>query len=59
MFVGAGKTTLIKKIYSQLKQQNIEPNGFYTEEIRDNTGRRIGFDVVTLDGKRGKLARSM
>lgn len=31
--------------------------GFYTEEVRER-GRRIGFDVVTLDGRRGPLARA-
>ncbi len=30
--------------------------GFYTEEVRQR-GRRVGFDVVTLDGQRGPLAR--
>lgn len=30
--------------------------GFYTEEVRQR-GRRVGFDVVTLDGQRGVLAR--
>ncbi len=30
--------------------------GFYTEEVRQR-GRRVGFDVVTLDGRRGPLAR--
>lgn len=30
--------------------------GFYTEEVRAE-GRRTGFDVVALDGSRGKLAR--
>lgn len=32
--------------------------GFYTEEVRSPTkGSRVGFDVVTLDGQRGQLAR--
>ncbi|XP_066553014.1 cancer-related nucleoside-triphosphatase isoform X2 [Amia ocellicauda] len=31
-------------------------DGFYTEEVREG-GRRIGFDVVTLSGKRGILSR--
>jgi nucleoside-triphosphatase len=30
--------------------------GFYTEEVRAG-GERQGFDVVTLDGQRGPLAR--
>ncbi|GJQ70672.1 putative cancer-related nucleoside-triphosphatase [Trypoxylus dichotomus] len=56
---GVGKTTLIKKLSLQLKENNIATNGFYTEEIRNENGNRIGFDIVTLDGKRGKLARSL
>lgn len=31
--------------------------GFYTEEVRE-AGERVGFDVVTLDGRRGPLARA-
>jgi hypothetical protein len=31
--------------------------GFYTEEVRDATGQRIGFQVTSLEGKRGELAR--
>ena len=30
--------------------------GFYTEEVRIE-GKRTGFDVVSLSGNRGKLAR--
>jgi nucleoside-triphosphatase len=30
--------------------------GFYTEEVRAG-GERQGFDVVTMDGQRGPLAR--
>ncbi|KRT85091.1 hypothetical protein AMK59_1561, partial [Oryctes borbonicus] len=54
-----GKTTLIKKLNYQLKEHNIITNGFYTEEVRNDKGYRIGFDIVTLDGKRGKLARCL
>eukprot|EP00293_Proteomonas_sulcata_P012326 CAMPEP_0184299560 /NCGR_PEP_ID=MMETSP1049-20130417/10148_1 /TAXON_ID=77928 /ORGANISM="Proteomonas sulcata, Strain CCMP704" /LENGTH=160 /DNA_ID=CAMNT_0026610033 /DNA_START=530 /DNA_END=1012 /DNA_ORIENTATION=+ len=35
----------------------LKMSGFITEECLDSTGTRIGFDVVTLDGKRGVLAR--
>lgn len=31
-------------------------SGFYTEEIRGK-GIREGFDIVSLDGSRGRLAR--
>ncbi|XP_064552449.1 nucleoside-triphosphatase THEP1 [Drosophila montana] len=52
---GVGKTTLIRKLCSELSVHS-KLAGFYTEEIRTN-GQRIGFDVVTVDGTRGILAR--
>ncbi len=51
---GCGKTTVIMRVISSLA---IEAKGFYTEEVRGKDGRRIGFDIVTLSGKRGSLAR--
>ncbi|ESO82982.1 hypothetical protein LOTGIDRAFT_223139 [Lottia gigantea] len=53
---GVGKSTLIQKACDAIKSKGISVQGFYTEEIRSG-GRRTGFDVVTLDGKRGPLAR--
>ncbi|XP_052759391.1 cancer-related nucleoside-triphosphatase isoform X2 [Galleria mellonella] len=53
---GAGKTTLTKKIISILSDKGIKTFGFYTEEVRRDRTRE-GFDVVTLEGKRGRLAR--
>ncbi|KAG8444546.1 hypothetical protein GDO86_009636 [Hymenochirus boettgeri] len=53
---GIGKTTLIKKTLEALTSLGFSFDGFYTEEIRDG-GRRVGFDIVTLSGKRGILAR--
>ena len=55
-FSGVGKTTLVMQAVEQLKASGIEVQGFYTEEVREG-GRRIGFDVVTMDGCRGQLAR--
>lgn len=55
-FTGVGKTTLIKKLVSSLSNQGVKTSGFFTEEIRRN-GVREGFDVVTLGGTRGSLAR--
>uniref|UniRef100_A0A8C1ZV94 Nucleoside-triphosphatase, cancer-related n=1 Tax=Cyprinus carpio TaxID=7962 RepID=A0A8C1ZV94_CYPCA len=43
--LGVGKTTL-----------GVFLSGFYTEEVRER-GRRVGFDVVTLTGDRGRLSR--
>ncbi|XP_063162856.1 cancer-related nucleoside-triphosphatase [Candoia aspera] len=53
---GIGKTTLIRKAADILKSSGLPIDGFYTEEVREG-GRRIGFDVVTLNGRRGILSR--
>ncbi|XP_035828837.1 cancer-related nucleoside-triphosphatase homolog isoform X2 [Aplysia californica] len=53
---GVGKTTLMSKLYDVLTKQGIQCSGFITEEVRSG-GRRIGFDVVTMDGHKGQLAR--
>ncbi|KAE8685427.1 Nucleoside-triphosphatase C1orf57 isoform 2 [Hibiscus syriacus] len=57
---GVGKTTLIMRVCEALKLSN--PNtklqGFYSQEIRQG-GERVGFEVVTLDGRRGRLASSI
>lgn len=55
MSVGVGKTTLVRKICSKLSEY-CKLAGFYTEEVRAS-GQRIGFDVVSLNGTRGILAR--
>jgi nucleoside-triphosphatase len=48
----SGKTTIIKKIIAMLPYH---AKGFYTEEERVE-GRRTGFVLHTLDGKKGYLA---
>ncbi|XP_044276253.1 cancer-related nucleoside-triphosphatase [Varanus komodoensis] len=53
---GVGKTTLIQKAAEVLKSSSFPIDGFYTQEVREG-GRRIGFDVVTLSGRRGILSR--
>lgn len=53
---GCGKTTVVRKV-AEILGENAA--GFYTEEIRDAKKQRIGFRVVTLDGKRGELADKM
>ena len=50
---GCGKTTLIKRIVNKLA---LPAGGFYTEEIRER-GQRVGFKIVTLDGKEAGFAR--
>lgn len=49
---GIGKTTVVRKVLERLP---ISYGGFYTEEIREK-GKRLGFRLVTMDGKEGILA---
>jgi len=49
---GIGKTTVIQKTIEKLAAG---ATGFYTREIREGAVR-IGFAIVTLDGKEGILA---
>ena len=58
--LGVDKTTLVKKVCAAVGKQrgDVKMNGFYTEEVREGgRGGRVGFDVVTLEGERGVLAR--
>jgi nucleoside-triphosphatase len=48
----SGKTTVIKKVIQDL---GLPVNGFYTEEER-MAGKRVGFLLNTLDGRKGYLA---
>lgn len=50
---GIGKTTLIKELSKALKDYHLV--GFYTEEIRE-AGERKGFELISLDGRKGLLA---
>ena len=47
---GIGKTTVIRKLISRRENTG----GFYTEEIREG-GKRKGFKIITLDGKKSIL----
>ncbi len=47
-----GKSTLIETVVRALKRP---VTGFFTREITEK-GRRTGFEIVTLDGKKGTLA---
>jgi nucleoside-triphosphatase len=49
---GGGKTTLLRRAVARLDRP---AGGFYTQEIR-NRGVRQGFEIFTLDGRRGLLA---
>ncbi len=50
---GTGKTTLIVGLARHLQTMN--PVGFYTVEIREK-GIRQGFELVSLDGRKGVLS---
>ena len=64
---GVGKTTLVRKVCSQLQERHsdIDVRGFCMEEVREGytwegtkfPGPKIGFDVVTMSGNRKSLAR--
>jgi nucleoside-triphosphatase len=49
---GCGKTTLVQRIVNDLA---LPAGGFYTKEIRER-GVRVGFKLITLDGKEGIFA---
>jgi nucleoside-triphosphatase len=49
---GCGKTTLVKRVVNELA---LPAGGFYTEEIRER-GERVGFKLITLDGKKAIFA---
>jgi nucleoside-triphosphatase len=49
---GVGKTTCLKRALERLGRP---AGGFFTEEVRDS-GDRVGFALVTVDGRRGTLA---
>lgn len=48
-----GKTTVVRRV-AELCSGRVK--GFYTEEVR-RRGARVGFEIVTVDGLRGWLAR--
>ena len=47
-----GKSTLVEKIVARIDRPM---TGFFTREMREG-GRRVGFLIITLDGKQGILA---
>jgi nucleoside-triphosphatase len=49
---GCGKTTLIQRVVKNLA---LPAGGFYTKEIRKR-GVRVGFKLITLDGKEAVFA---
>ncbi|MBI4776865.1 MAG: NTPase [Deltaproteobacteria bacterium] len=49
---GIGKSTVIEKLLQRL---GLPATGFFTREIREQ-GRRVGFSILTCDGRAGVLA---
>ena len=49
---GCGKSTVIDTIVQRI---NLPCTGFFTIEMREK-GRRVGFSITTLNGRRGILA---
>jgi nucleoside-triphosphatase THEP1 len=47
-----GKSTLIERLISHVDKPL---TGFFTRELKER-GRRVGFSIITLDGKQGTLA---
>ena len=56
IILGIGKTTIIQKICSLLNSSGVKTVGFFSEEVRRNRMRE-GFDVISLTGDKGRLAR--
>ena len=52
---GSGKTTVAARLVDLLATRGVEVRGFVTHEVRE-AGRRVGFTVETVDGKRATLA---
>lgn len=53
---GVGKTTLMERVVDKLRG-SLRLAGFMTTEVRSPEGERLGFDIVTVEGKRSELAR--
>lgn len=49
---GCGKSTVIEKL---IRRIDAPCTGFFTREMR-NQGRRVGFSITTLEGRRGIMA---
>lgn len=54
-FSGSGKTTIVQKLAKDL---SVGFTGFFTAEVRDSAGLRVGFDIETFAGDKGVLARN-
>jgi nucleoside-triphosphatase len=53
---GVGKTTVAARLIELLRAAALPVTGFVTREVRGQRGRRVGFEIETVDGRRGLLA---
>lgn len=51
---GVGKTTVIRRVKGLFAGKRVR--GFLTDEIRNERGERLGFQIETLDGQIARLA---
>jgi len=54
---GSGKTTVAARLADLLRERGVAVAGFVTHELRER-GRRVGFELETLDGARATLAHT-
>ena len=54
---GAGKTTLVMNVVERLRG-SLCLAGFTTTEVRNPSGERTGFQILTVEGKQAELARA-
>jgi nucleoside-triphosphatase len=54
---GSGKTTVVAQLADRLRDHGVAVAGFVTHELREH-GRRVGFEIETLDGRRATLAHT-
>jgi len=53
-FPGCGKTTIICRVMERLAHRHL--GGFYTQELRNREGFRIGFKAIGINGRSANLA---
>lgn len=54
---GSGKTTVVARLVDVLRERDVPVSGFVTHELREG-GRRVGFEIETLEGRRATLAHA-
>lgn len=54
---GVGKSTIMRKAVDYAIKKGIKTTGFFTPDIRDNSYKRVGFDIEVLNYGNVPLAR--